>query len=129
MTIYSQGISLDQFGDGHVRTQERFTSAPAGSQQKLLDVLDGLNKIVPTASSLDSLLSGFVSLTREAMSLNLCVVSLMDTALQKLTLRAASPDLSGHNVVIEPVTLEPGLEAKLQTFAAARQLPILTDEE
>lgn len=129
MTTYSQGISLDQFGDGHVRTQDRFSTAPAGSQQKLLDVLAGLNKIVPPVPSLDSLLSDFVSLTREAMSLNLCVVSLVDTASQMLTLRAASPDLSGHNVLIEPVTLEPALETKLQAFAAAGRLPALSDKE
>lgn len=137
----SKGITLEQISQEHtglaIRNASKAqllassngTMIPIDSTTKTVDILNCLTQVLSSSHSFDGLLRSLADLTRQVMKMDLCIVMLVDTANDFLTMRATSPDLNDYNISFAPIESDQIPWKKLPVFNTEGQLPILTLHE
>src|SRR5258708_31198713 len=79
--------------------------------------------------SLDEMLRCLATLSRQATSMDLCVVMLLESVNGQMTMQASSPDLHERGVIVAPPGIDQYLWAKLSDLSYPGELPALSIHE
>jgi sugar diacid utilization regulator len=134
MTTSARGITLGELGldsaaQQHISPNEVTETASSASVQKFYAILQGLLTTLSPEHSLDEMLRCLATLSRQATSMDLCVVMLLESANGQMTIQTSSPDLHERGVIVVPPRIDQYLWAKLSATSSPGQLPVLSIHE
>ncbi len=139
MTTSAKGITLGELGldsavqvsttEQHISPDEVTETASSASAQKLYDILQGLLTTFSPEHSLDEMLRCLATLSRQATSMDLCAVMLLESVNGQMTMQTSSPDLHERGVIVAPPGIDQYLWAKLSDLSYPGELPALSIHE
>jgi len=139
MTTSAKGITLGELGldsavqvsttEQHISPNEVTETASSASAQKLYDILQGLLTTFSPEHSLDEMLRCLATLSRQATSMDLCAVLLLESVNGQMTMQTSSPDLHERGVIVAPPGIDQYLWAKLSDLSYPGELPALSIHE
>src|SRR5260370_26874232 len=104
-------------------------SAISASVKKLYDMLQGLLTTFSTEHSRDEMLRCLATLSRQATSMDLCAVMLLESVNGQMTMQTSSPALHERGVIVAPPGIDQYLWAKLSDLSYTGELPALSIHE